>query len=142
MKVAVLGAGLIGVATAWWLRQAGYEVCLIDRRPQVAQGCSRHTGGLISVGQARPWAQPSTPRLLLRGLFDERAPMRFRPGLDPAQWLWGLRFLRQCTPKMTRDNTLNLLRLSEYSRNLIEQMGYRIIIIYHTRLTYFLTTYM
>lgn len=141
MKVAVLGAGLIGVATAWWLRQAGYEVCLIDRRPQVAQGCSRHTGGLISVGQARPWAQPSTPRLLLRGLFDERAPMRFKPGLDPAQWLWGLRFLRQCTPKMARDNTLALVRLAEYSRTLIEQLGEQLAIEYQARQTGLLTLY-
>src|SRR5690625_2928993 len=63
LTVAVVGPGLIGVATAWWLRQAGYEVCLIDRRPQIAHGSSRHTSGLISVGQAFPCAQHSTTRL-------------------------------------------------------------------------------
>lgn len=141
MKVAVLGAGLIGVATAWWLRQAGYEVCLIDRRPHVAQEGSRYSGALLSVGQARPWAQPGVPWLLLRGLFNKRASLYFQPRLAPRQWLWGAQFLRQCTAQKARTNTLALVRLAEYSRALLQQLSQELSIDYQGQQCGLLTLY-
>src|SRR5690625_7670089 len=79
MRVAVIGAGSVGVASAWWLRQAGFDVTVIDRQSQVAQDSTRLGGGLISVGQARPWARPSAPWQLIAGLFQDHAPIMFRP---------------------------------------------------------------
>jgi len=95
MRVAVLGAGVIGVTTAWYLRQAGHEVELIDRQPAVAQETSFANGGQISVSHSEPWANAGAPALALRWLGREDAPLLFRLRADPAQWLWGLRFLHQ-----------------------------------------------
>jgi len=123
MKVAVIGAGSVGVATAWWLHQAGFEVTVIDRQSQVAQDSTRLGGGLISVGQARPWARPSAPWQLFTGLFQDHAPIMFRPRIDPRQWSWGAAFLWQCLPTKTYHNILNMVRLAEYSKNLTHQLG-------------------
>src|SRR5690625_200146 len=123
MKVAVIGAGSIGVATAWWLQQAGFEVTVIERHRQVSLESSRFGGGLLSIGHARPWAQPTAPLQLLKGLFQDHAPMMFRPRLDPQQWLWGAAFLRQCLPANTHANILSMVRLAEYSKRLLKQLS-------------------
>lgn len=123
MRVAVIGAGSVGVATAWWLQQAGFDVTVIDRQAQVAQDSTRLGGGLLSVGQARPWARPSAPWQLLTGLFQDHAPLLFRPRFDPRQWSWGAAFLWQCLPAKTYANILNMVRLAEYSKNLTQQLS-------------------
>ncbi|TEA77347.1 D-amino acid dehydrogenase [Allopusillimonas ginsengisoli] len=122
MKVVVLGSGIIGVCTAWWLNQAGHDVVVIDRASGPAQGTSRANGGQICVSYSQPWANPHAPLRLLRWLTREDAPLLFRPRLDPQQWIWSLLFLRECLPGRTLANTRSMLRLSEYSRATLQAM--------------------
>jgi len=116
MHVAVLGAGVIGVSSAWYLARAGHEVTLVDRHAAAGEETSFANGGQISVSHAAPWATPDVPRKLLRWLGREDAPLLFRLRADPAQWLWGLRFLRECTRARASHNIRQLVTLGLYSR--------------------------
>ena len=98
MKVIVLGAGIVGTASAWFLQKAGHEVTVIERQPGAALETSFANGGQISVSHAEPWANPSAPLKVLKWLGQEDAPLLFRIRADMRQWLWGLQFLRECTP--------------------------------------------
>src|SRR5258706_8609494 len=116
MKVVVLGAGVIGVTAAWYLRQAGHEVQVVDRREGPGLETSFANGGQISADPAAPWAQPGVPLQALKWLLHEDAPLLFRLRADPAQWRWALQFLRNCTPGRYRENAAQLQRLGQYSR--------------------------
>ena len=116
MHVAVLGAGVIGVSSAWYLARAGHEVTLIERHDAAGEETSFANGGQISVSHAAPWANPHVPRKVLRWLGREDAPLLFRLRADPAQWLWALRFLRECTRARTSHNIRQLVALGLYSR--------------------------
>jgi len=116
LKVVVLGAGVVGTASAWYLRQAGHEVRGIDRQAAAGMETSFANGGQISASHALPWASPDAPLQALRWLMREDAPLLFRLRADPAQWRWALQFLRECTPARFRANTLQLVRLGHYSR--------------------------
>lgn len=120
MKVIVLGAGVIGTASAWFLNQAGHEVTVLERQPGAAQETSFANGCQISVSHAEPWANPSAPLKILKWLGKEDAPLlyRFRPEL--LQWLWGLSFLRECTPARTAHNIRQIVAISEYSRQTLQ----------------------
>ncbi|ARP87211.1 D-amino acid dehydrogenase [Bordetella genomosp. 9] len=122
MKIAVLGAGIIGVSTAWWLRQSGHDVVVIDRRNGPAQETSLANGAQISVSYAEPWANPQAPLKLLKWLFREDAPLLFRPQLDLRQWAWGLAFLRECLPGRLAPNIRAMVRMAEYSRATLRGM--------------------
>ena len=122
MKVAVLGSGIIGVSTAWWLKQAGHDVVIIDRKSGPAQETSRANGSQISVSYAEPWANPQAPLKLLRWLFQDNAPMVFKPRLDLRQWWWGLMFLRECLPGRLAPNIRAMVRMAEYSRSTLQAM--------------------
>lgn len=122
MRVVVLGAGLVGVASAWYLREDGHEVTVIDRQPGVALETSFANGGQISTSHAEPWANPGTPAKVLRWLGREESPLLWRLRADAAQWAWGLRFLRECTPGRTRRNIVAILRLALYSRALLKEL--------------------
>ena len=122
MKVAVLGSGIIGVSTAWWLSQSGHEVVVIDRRAGPAQETSLANGGQISVSYAEPWANPQAPLKLLRWLARDDAPLLFRPQLDWRQWMWGLAFLRECLPSRLAPNIRAMVRMAEYSRATLRGM--------------------
>ena len=115
MKVVVLGAGVVGVTSAWYLSEAGHEVTVVDRQPFAGLETSFANGGQISVSHAEPWANPGAPLDILRWLGHEDAPLLFRPRLSPRQWSWGLRFLYECLPGRTRHNTLEILKLALYS---------------------------
>jgi D-amino-acid dehydrogenase len=117
MKVIVLGAGLLGITSAWFLRQQGHEVTVIDRQATPAAETSFANGGQISVSHAEPWANPSAPLKVLKWLGQEDAPLLFRIRADMRQWLWGLQFLRECTPARTRHNIEQIVRLGSYSRD-------------------------
>jgi D-amino-acid dehydrogenase len=116
MKVLVLGAGVVGVTSAWYLAQAGHEVTVIDRESGAGMETSFANGGQISVSQTEPWANPGAPAKIVKWLGREDAPLLFRLRADRRQWSWGLRFLLECLPGRTRTNTLNILRLAIYSR--------------------------
>src|SRR5690606_10895201 len=122
MKIAVLGSGIIGVSTAWWLNQAGHDVVVIDRESGPAQETSRANGGQISVSYSEPWANPQAPLRLLRWLLQDNAPMLFRPQFDLRQWWWGLMFLRECLPGRVAPNIRAMVRLAEYSRGTLQAM--------------------
>ena len=116
MKVVVLGAGVIGITAAWYLRLAGHDVQVLDRREGPGLETSFANGGQISADHAAPWAKPDAPLQALKWMFREDAPLLFRLRADPAQWRWALQFLRNCTPARFRENAAKLVRLGQYSR--------------------------
>lgn len=122
MRVAVLGSGIIGTSTAWWLRQSGHEVIVIDRESGPGRATSRANGGQISVSYSEPWANPQVVRKLARWLFKDDSPIVFKPQLDLRQWWWGLLFLRECLPSRLAPNIRAMVRMSEYSRRTLQEM--------------------
>ena len=122
MKIVVLGAGVIGVTSAWYLAKDGHDVTVLDRQPQAGLETSFANGGQISVSHAEPWANPHAPAKIYKWLGREDAPLMFRMRADLRQWSWGLRFLIECLPERTRRNTLNILRLGLYSRDLLKSL--------------------
>ena len=122
MRVIVMGAGVVGVTTAWYLHQAGHEVTVLERNSGAACETSFGNGGQISVSHAEPWANPSAPLKLLKWLGREDAPLLFRLRADPAQWCWGLQFLRECSAARTRHNMIQLINLGIYSRDSLQAL--------------------
>jgi len=122
MKVIVLGAGVVGTASAWFLRKAGHEVVVVDRQPGAGLETSYANGGQISVSHAEPWANPAAPLKVLKWLAKEDAPLLFRLRADWRQWRWGLKFLRECTPARTRHNIIQMVNLGLYSRALLGEL--------------------
>jgi len=122
MKVIVLGAGLLGVTSAYFLRQQGHDVTVVDRQAAAAAETSFANGGQISVSHAEPWANPGAPLKVLKWLGKEDAPLLFRLRADARQWRWGLQFLRECTPARTRRNIEQIVRLGTYSRDTLQQL--------------------
>ncbi|MEO7031383.1 MAG: FAD-dependent oxidoreductase, partial [Herbaspirillum sp.] len=122
MKVIVLGAGIIGTASAYFLNKAGHEVTVIERQPGAAQETSFANGCQISVSHAEPWANPSAPLKVLKWLGHEDAPLlyRFRP--EWLQWKWAMSFLRECTPARTARNIRQIVSISEYSRQVLQEL--------------------
>jgi D-amino-acid dehydrogenase len=122
MNVVILGAGLLGVTSAYYLRQLGHDVTVFDRQATPAAETSFANGGQISVSHAEPWANPGAPLKLLQWLGKEDAPLLFRLRADMRQWLWGLQFLRECTPGRTRHNIEQIVRLGTYSREALQAL--------------------
>lgn len=122
MKVIVLGAGIVGTASAWFLRKSGHDVTVIDRQPGAAQETSFANGGQISVSHAEPWANPAAPMKVLKWLGKEDAPLLFRLRPEWLQWKWGLNFLRECTPARTADNIRQIVAIAEYSRQTLQSV--------------------
>jgi len=120
MKVIVLGSGIIGTSSAWFLNKQGHEVTVIERQPGAAQETSFANGCQISVSPAEPWANPAAPMKVLKWLGKEDAPLlyRFRP--EWLQWKWALNFLRECTPARTNDNIRQIVAICEYSRQTLQ----------------------
>ncbi len=116
MKIAVLGAGVIGVTSAWYLARAGHEVTVVDRQAAAAMETSFANGGQISTSHAEPWANPGTPAQAFKWLGREDSPLLFRLRADPYQWAWGLAFLRECLPARTRANAAQIAAINRYSR--------------------------
>jgi len=120
--VLVLGAGVVGVASAWYLAEAGHEVSVVERQPRAAMETSFANGGQISAGHAEPWAKPSVLPKILRWLGREDAPLAFRARLDWAQWAWGLRFVLECLPGRFERNCRALAGLAQYSRDCLREL--------------------
>ena len=131
MKVLVLGAGVIGVTSAWYLAECGHEVVVLERQPGPAMETSAANGGQVSAAQAEPWAKPSVLPKILRWLGREDAPLLFRWRADPAQWRWALGFLAECLPGRFERNVLRLSGLARYSREQLIALRERTGIEYH-----------
>lgn len=122
MHILVMGAGVVGVTTAWFLRQAGHEVTVVDRQARAGTETSFANGGQISVSHAEPWANPSAPFKVLKWLSQPDAPLLFKLRLDMAQWRWGLSFLMQCTSKRAAWNIRQMVNLGTYSRTTLQTL--------------------
>ncbi len=122
MKVIVMGAGVVGVSSAWYLSRAGHEVVVIDRQGMAAAETSFANGGQISVSQSEPWSNPAAPRQILKWLGREDAPLLCRLQPDPRQWSWGLRFLAECRSGRSRRNLAQILQLGLYSRQSLQEL--------------------
>src|SRR5512141_2187087 len=116
MQIAVSGAGVAGVTSAWYLASAGQEVPVVDRQDAEAMETSFAIGGQISTSHTEPWANPGTPKQVLKWLGREDSPMLFRLRADPYQWAWGLAFLRECLPARARANAAQIAAINRYSR--------------------------
>lgn len=116
MKVIVLGAGIIGVTSAYQLAKAGHELTVIDRQPGPALETSFANAGEVSFGYCSPWAAPGIPMKAMKWLFMEHAPLILRPKVDTAMLSWMMRMLSNCTSKRYAVNKSRMLRLADYSR--------------------------
>ena len=121
MKVIVLGAGIIGISTAWHLLERGHEVTVVDRQPQAAMETSFANAAQISVSYCEPWANRDAPLKALKWMFKDDAPLLFRPQFDLRQWLWGLRFLSQCNDTAFERNVHQLVALGAYSHTALKE---------------------
>ncbi len=122
MKILILGAGVVGTATAWYACEAGHEVQMLDRRDAPGLETSFANGGQVSACHAEPWANPGAPLKILKWIWRNDAPLLFRLRLDPHQWAWGLRFLLECLPARTRANTAAIVKMALYSRSRLQDL--------------------
>ena len=121
MKVVVLGAGVVGVTTAYQLAKDGHEVTVIDRQPIAANETSFGNAGMIAPGHSYTWASPKAPGILFRSLFQRDQALRLSLRADPQMWVWCLKFLRNCTAERARVNTLRKLKLCQYSQAILKE---------------------
>ena len=125
--VVVLGGGVVGVASAWFLARSGCRVTLVERREGAGLETSFANGGLVTPSMSDPWASPEIPRLILKWIGREDSPLLLRIGALPGLAAWGIKFLRQCNQSDWHRNTRNILRLSTYSherlRELVRETG-------------------
>jgi D-amino-acid dehydrogenase len=120
--VLVLGAGVVGINTAYWCLRNGKSVCVVDRQPAAGLETSFANGGQVSVSHAEPWANPSAPLKVLKWLFDSDAPLLFRPRFDIHQWLWMAKFLVDCLPSRADRHTTEIVNMALESRRLIQEI--------------------
>src|SRR6202162_4158057 len=123
MKVVVIGAGVVGVTTAYYLAKNGHEVTVVERESEVAALASGSNAGLIAPGHSFAWASPTAPRELLRSLTVEDTALRVNPFKAPGMAAWGIKFLRECNADRARKNTLVKLRLAQYSQRKLNEIA-------------------
>ena len=119
MKIVVLGSGVIGVTTAYYLAKAGHEVTVLERQNGPALETSFANAGEVSPGYSSPWAGPGVPLKAIKWLTMKHGPLVIRPLLDPAMAVWVLRLLRNCTAKRYALNKSRMVRVAEYSRDVL-----------------------
>jgi D-amino-acid dehydrogenase len=122
MKVIVLGAGIIGVATAWYLLEEGHEVTVVERQPDAALETSFANGAQISVCFCEPWANAGAPLKVAKWMLQDDSPLLFRPRFDPHQWRWALSFLGQCNDAAFARNVEQLVALGRYSHESLKSV--------------------
>lgn len=122
MHVIVIGAGVVGLASAWSLARQGVEVTLVDRHPGVARETSFANGGQLSYSYVAPLADPAVLGKLPQWLLRSDSPLRFRPRLDPAQWRWCAAFLAQCNAGAVRRTIRDMLSLAYLSRDAMDAL--------------------
>jgi D-amino-acid dehydrogenase len=122
MKVLVLGAGVVGVASAYYLARAGHDVTVIERREQAGLETSFANAGQVSPGYSAPWAAPGIPVKALKWLLMKHRPLVIWPMPDPAMWRWGISMLANCTQAAYARNKARMVRLAEYSRDSLRDL--------------------
>lgn len=120
MRVVVLGGGVVGVTSAWYLRQAGHEVTVIDREAGPALQTSAANAGQISPGYAAPWAAPGVPLKAIKWMFQRHAPLAISLDGTPFQLKWMWQMLRNCDTRHYMENKGRMVRLAEYSRDCLK----------------------
>jgi len=123
VKVIVIGAGVVGVTTAYYLARSGHQVTVVEKESEAATLASAGNAGLIAPGHSFAWASPSAPKELLRSLTLEDTALRVNPFKAPGMAIWGLRFLRECNAERATKNTLVKLRLAQYSQRMLNQIA-------------------
>ena len=122
MKTLILGGGVVGVTTAYFLAKAGHEVTVVEEKEGVGLEASAGNAGIIAPGHSFAWASPRAPQMLWSSLRGAETAIRLRLGADPRLYTWGLRFLRECTSARSRRNTLVKLRLCQYSQSVLNEL--------------------
>ena len=122
MKVIVLGSGVIGVTTAYYLARAGHEVTVVDRQAEPAQETSFANAGEVSPGYSSPWAGPGVPVKAVKWLLMRHGPLVIWPKLDPVMWWWMLKLLRNCTAERYAINKSRMIPIAEYSRDCLRAL--------------------
>lgn len=122
MRVLVLGSGVVGTASAYYLARAGFEVVVVDRQPAVAMETSFANAGQVSPGYASPWAAPGIPLKAMKWLLQRHAPLAIKLTGDVDQYLWMAQMLRNCTAARYAVNKERMVRLSEYSRDCLDEL--------------------
>jgi len=133
MRALVLGSGVIGVTTAWYLARQGHEVTVVDRQPGPALETSFANAGQVSPGYATPWAAPGIPLKAIKWLFQRHAPLAIRPDGSLFQLRWLAQMLANCTEDRYAVNKERMLRLSEYSRDCLKGLRAELGIAYEGR---------
>ena len=122
MRVVVLGSGVVGVTSAWYLRQQGHEVTVIDREPDAALETSAANAGQISPGYAAPWAAPGVPLKAIKWMFQRHAPLAISLDGSGFQLKWMWQMLRNCDTRHYMENKGRMVRLAEYSRDCLKAL--------------------
>lgn len=122
MKVLILGSGVIGVTSAYYLARAGHEVTVVDRQPEPALETSFANAGEVSPGYSSPWAGPGVPVKAVKWLLMKHGPLVIRPKLDPVMWVWLLKMLRNCTSARYAVNKSRMIPIAEYSRDALRDL--------------------
>jgi D-amino-acid dehydrogenase len=121
-EVIVIGGGVVGLSSAWWLLDAGFGVTLLERAPTVGSAASARNGGQLSYRYVAPLADAGIPFKALQWLFDKNGPLRFHPEADVRQWRWLASFLRHCGAGIHRQTTARLLQLGALSKQAMAQL--------------------
>jgi D-amino-acid dehydrogenase len=122
MKILVLGSGVIGTTTAYYLAKAGHQVTVVERQPGPALETSFANAGEVSPGYSAPWAGPGVPMKAVKWMLMHHSPLVVWPMLDMAMWRWGAQMLRNCTEARYRTNKGRMVRLAEYSRDCLAEL--------------------
>ena len=122
VKVLVLGGGVVGVTTAYYLADQGHDVTLVDRNEQAASETSYGNAGLVTPGDSFAWASPAALKTFIKSLYRKDMGIKFKPRLDPQLWSWSWKFLFECTNARARINTLRKLRIAMYAKDCLNEL--------------------